>query len=156
VDGELWLRGKNMMIGYIGEDEPSYTEDGWFRTGDLVRFDEEGFLYITGRTKEIIVLPTGENISPAEMETRFNELVSVQDTQVFEDLNERGEHILALEAVPRMTELQGVEDVKAYVTAELQKVNESFPLFMRVSRIEIRDQDFERTPSMKIKRYHRV
>ena len=156
VNGELLLRGKNMMIGYVGEDEASYDEEGWFHTGDLVRFDEEGFLYITGRTKEIIVLPTGENISPAEMETRFNELTSVQDTQVFEDLNERGEHILALEAVPRMTELQGVEDVKAFVTAELQKVNETFPLFMRVSRIEIRDQDFERTPSMKIKRYHKV
>ena len=156
VNGELLLKGKNMMLGYVGEDENPYDEDGWFRTGDLVRFDEEGYLYITGRTKEIIVLPTGENISPAEMETRFNELVSVQDTQVFEDLNERGEHILALEALPRMTELQGVEDVKAYVTAELQKVNETFPLFMRVSRIEIRDTDFERTPSMKIKRYHRV
>lgn len=155
VDGELWLRGANVMLGYVNEPEENAAAftDGWFRTGDLVRMDEEGFLYITGRIKEIIVLPTGENISPAEMETLFNELDVVQDSQVFEDYGADGGRILALEVVPRASELAGIEDPAAYITKKLQEVNQTLPSFMQVSRIEIRTSDFERTPSMKIVRY---
>ncbi len=155
VDGELWLKGRNMMIGYIGEEGETPYEDGWFKTGDLVRIDEDGFLYITGRIKEVIVLDNGENVSPQEVEAKFNELACVQDTQVFEDVDENGKHFLALEAVPRETEIarMGVTDVKAYVTEQLQRVNEQLPGYQRVSRIEIRDKDFDRSPSMKILRY---
>ena len=157
-NGELWLKGANMMDGYIGEDEADAYCDGWFKTGDLVRLDDEGFLYITGRVKEIIVLPSGENVSPAEVEAKFNELPFIQDCQVFEDLTESGAHILALEVVPRATELGGIEKDKvgAFITAELEKVNAALPSFERVNRIVIRTSDFERTPSMKIVRYHKV
>ncbi|MBR0208671.1 MAG: acyl--CoA ligase [Oscillospiraceae bacterium] len=154
-NGELWLKGLNMFEGYVGEDESEAWSDGWFRTGDLVRFDDEGFLYITGRTKEIIVLPSGENISPAELEAHFNALDCVQDSQVFEDRGERGESFLALEVVPRMTVLAGkpAEEAAAFVRAQLEAVNRSLPSFQQVSRIVIRDRDFDRTPSMKIVRY---
>lgn len=155
VDGELWLKGKNMMDGYIGEEEEGVYEDGWFKTGDLVRFDENGMLYITGRIKEIIVLPSGENVSPAELEAKFNALDFIQDSQVFEDVVEGGKHILALEVVPRKTVLakMALENEAEFITDELQKVNASLPTFERVNRIEIRDKDFDRTPSMKIVRY---
>ncbi len=155
VDGELWLRGRNMLEEYVGEEERAY-EDGWFKTGDLARFDEEGLLYITGRIKEIIVLPTGENVSPAELEAKFNELTCIQDSQVFEALNEAGDHILALEVVPRLTELAGVENVAEFVKEACRKVNETFPPHLRVSRITVRDTDFKLTPSMKIERYKTV
>ena len=156
VEGELLLKGRNMMSGYVGEEEDGvYDEDGFFRTGDLVRIDEDGFLYITGRIKEIIVLPSGENISPAELEVRFLELSLIQDAQVYENVTENGAHILALEVVPRMPEIArlGIENIGQYLTAELEKINNGLPTFQRVSRIIIRDSDFERTPSMKIKRY---
>ena len=156
VDGELLLKGRNMMLGYIGEDEEGvYDEDGWFRTGDLVRFDEEGFMYITGRIKEIIVLPTGENISPAEVETKFLECDLIQDAQVYEDINDDGMHILALEVVPRAAEIAklNTEDVGPSIVRELERLNGELPSQQRVSRIIVRDSDFERTPSMKIKRY---
>ena len=154
-DGELWLKGLNMMDGYVGEDEAEAYCDGWFRTGDLVRVDEDGYLYITGRIKEIIVLPSGENISPAELEARFNALACVQDSQVFEAENELGQSVLALEVVPRMTELGSLppEEMHAFVISELEKVNASLPSFQRVSKISVRDRDFDRTPSMKIARY---
>ncbi|MBQ7698918.1 MAG: acyl--CoA ligase [Clostridia bacterium] len=157
VDGELWLKGDNMMDGYVNEPEESKAayEDGWFKTGDLVRIDD-GFLYITGRSKEIIVLSNGENVSPAEVEARFNAPSFIQDSQVFEDVLPNGGHILALEVVPRMPELKGVEgNVKEYIISELEKINKELPPYQRVSRIEVRDTDFERTPSMKIVRYRK-
>lgn len=154
VNGELWLKGKNMMDGYIGEEEDAY-EDGWFKTGDLVKMDEDGFLYITGRIKEIIILSNGENVSPAEVEAKFNALDVIQDSQVFEDVTEGGAHILALEVVPRATEVAklGLENPAEYITEQLEKVNGSLLPYQRVSKITIRDTDFERTPSMKIVRY---
>ena len=159
VNDELWIKGENMMDGYVGEEganEEAY-EDGWFKTGDLVRFDEDGYLYITGRCKEIIVLSNGENVSPAEVESHFNALDIVQDSQLFEDLDENGRHILALEVVPRMVELAkvDVDDKMAYLMEELKKVNASLVPHERAERIEIRDKDFERTPAMKIVRYHK-
>ncbi|MBQ3331060.1 MAG: acyl--CoA ligase [Ruminococcus sp.] len=156
VDGELRLKGANMMLGYVGEEEEGvYDEEGYFRTGDLVRFDEDGFLYITGRIKEIIVLPTGENISPAELEVRFLALDLIQDAQVYEDVTEEGSHFLALEVVPRAPEIAKLGEVNPVqvITDELEKINNTLPTEQRVSRIIVRDSDFERTPSMKIKRY---
>lgn len=154
VNGELWIKGPNMMDGYVGEEENPY-EDGYFKTGDLARLDEDGFLYITGRIKEIIVLPSGENISPAEIEAKVNELSFVQDSQVFEYVLKSGQHVLALEIVPRMTEVMklGLEDSNAYMMSELNKLNDTLPSYQKVNKIIIRDSDFERTPSMKIKRY---
>ncbi len=156
VDGELLIKGRNMMLGYLGEEEAGvYDEEGYFRTGDLVRFDEDGFLYITGRLKEVIVLPTGENVSPAELEVRFLTLDLIQDAQVYEDVNDDGSHFLALEVVPRAPETAklGEIDPVPVITEELEKINNTLPSEQRVSRIIVRDTDFERTPSMKIKRY---
>lgn len=155
VDGELWLKGKNMMDGYVGADEPDAYEDGWFKTGDLVRMDDDGFLYIVGRIKEIIVLPSGENVSPAALEARFNSLPFIQDSQVFEDVDQSGKHFLSLEVVPRATEIAklGDVDVEAAVKEALQKINAELQPFERVSKIVIRTSDFERSPAMKIVRY---
>ena len=157
VNGELWLKGWNMMNGYVGEEEENKNayEDGWFKTGDLVRLDEEGFLYITGRSKDIIILDNGENVSPAEVESYFNTIEVVQDSQVFEDVLENGKHILAVEVVPRATELAklGVENASEYVIEQLKAVNATLPSHMKVSKFVVRDSDFERTPSMKIVRY---
>ena len=153
-NGELLLRGRNMLDCYVGEDEQAWKEDGWFHTGDLARFDEDGYLYITGRTKEIIVLANGENISPAELEARFNELPFIQDSQVFEDVDETGRHFLALEVVPRATELGALgEEPMKKIEAELWALNDRQLPAERVSRIVIRDTDFARSPSMKILRY---
>ena len=160
-NGELLIKGANMMMDYVGEETDGRDNDGWFHTGDLARFDDDGFLYITGRIKELIVLSNGENVSPAEVEAHFNELALVQDSQVFEDVNENGVHILALEVVPRATEMAALKakdpsaDAAEVLMSELTRINRSLPSFQRVSRIVIRDTDFERTPSMKIVRYHK-
>ena len=157
VDGELWLRGRNMLMDYVGTEEVAWTEDHWFRTGDLAYLDEEGYLYITGRIKEIIVLDNAENISPAVLEARFNELPFVQDSQVFEAVNESGKHILALEVVLRATELGALGSDPNQKAAELLwEVNRRQRPIEQVSRITIRTTDFKRTPSMKVERYKGV
>ena len=154
VDGELWLKGVNMMDCYYGDEENATAyEDGWFKTGDLVRIDGEGFLYITGRIKEVIVLSSGENISPAELEVKFYALDCVQDCLVY-DIIENGMSQLVLEIVPRMATLKaaGVEDVGAYINAKVQEVNATLPSFEKINKVVVRDSDFIRTPAMKIAR----
>ncbi len=151
VDGELWLRGINMMDGYVTpEDNAIAYEDGYFKTGDLVRIDEDGYLYITGRLKEIIVLDSGENVSPAELEVKFYGIDVVSDCLVYDEDGKR----LVLEVLPRMTKVKelGIEDVYAYVKAEVDKINRTLPPFEQISKVIIRDTDFIRTPAMKIAR----
>lgn len=154
VDGELWLKGVNMMDGYVGnaENETAY-EDGWFKTGDLATVDEEGFLYITGRIKEIIVLASGENVSPAELEVKFYGIDAVQDCVVY-DRTENGIQYLVLEVLPRMSTVaeHGITDVEGYIRAEVAKINATLPSFERITKIILRDSDFPRTPAMKIDR----
>lgn len=154
-DGELLLRGVNMMDGYATAEDnaAAYDEDGYFKTGDLVRIDDEGFLYITGRIKEIIVLSNGENVSPAELEVKFYSLDVVQDCLVY-GTNEDGQEKLVLEVLPRASSVKalGIDDLHAYLKAEVSKINETLPSFERINKIIIRDTDFVRTPAMKIAR----
>lgn len=151
VDGELWLKGVNMMDGYVGEQEENANayEDGWFKTGDLVKMDEEGFLYITGRKKEIIVLPSGENVSPAELESKFYAIDEIQDCLIYESAG-----VLAMEILPRAAAIkaQGITDVESYMKAKVQEINKALPSFERINKIIIRESDFIRSPSMKIVR----
>ena len=151
VDGELWLKGINMMEGYIGEPEENANayEDGWFKTGDLVSIDEDGFLYITGRKKEIIVLPSGENVSPAELENKFYAIDAIQDCLVYESNG-----VLVLEILPRAAVLKanGIADAETFLKEEARKINETLPSFAKINKIIIRDTDFIRSPSMKIVR----
>lgn len=153
VNGELWLKGINMMDGYVGGENETAYEDGWFKTGDLARIDEEGFLYITGRTKEIIVLQSGENVSPAELEVKFYGIDAVQDCVVY-DRTENGAQFLVLEILPRTAILKekGITDPESYLRDEVAKINATLPSFEKITKIILRDTDFPRTPAMKIDR----
>lgn len=152
VDGELWLKGVNMMDGYVnGEENDLAYEDGWFKTGDLVKIDEEGLLYITGRVKEIIVLSSGENVSPAALEVKFYALDTVQDCLVYASEDNSS---LVLEVLPRMASIKalGITDVEAYLKEEVKKINETLPTYERINKVIVRESDFVRTPAMKIAR----
>lgn len=152
VDGELYLKGISMQDEYLLEQEENISsyEDGWFKTGDLGYIDEEGFLFITGRKKEIIVLSTGENISPSYLEAKFLEIDAIQDCLVYE--NEYG--ALELEVLLRdtITSNLNVDDVNQYVLEEISKINKKLPSYERITKTVFRTTDFVRTPSMKIAR----
>lgn len=162
VNGELWLKGRNMLKEYYNEPEENQNafEDGWFKTGDLVRFDEDNFLYIVGRIKDVIVLSNGENVSPAYIETKVNQLNFIQDSLVTETTNEFGAQILQVEVVLRPSVVKGLglegEELSKYVTEKVFKVNNSLYEYERFSKVVIRTEDFPRTPAMKIIRPKKV
>lgn len=162
VDGELWLKGKNMMIGYYKEEEENKNAfcDGWFKTGDLARFDEENNLYIIGRIKDIIVLSNGENVSPAYIESKVNELPYIQDSLVTDTINERGAEVLQVEVVLRASVINNMglekDKINEFVTKGVLEVNEKLLDYEKLSKVVIRDKDFDRTPAMKIIRPKKV
>ena len=156
VDGELWLRGDNVFLGYYGDPEKtteSLTEDGWLRTGDLVRFDEEGYMYIVGRIKNLIVLSSGENVSPESLEEPFYKCDRLRDCLVKEE-NEDGRVVLTVEIYPRMEEFVGVawEQVEEYFRNLLAEINATLPTTHRITRLTVRKEDFKRTGAMKVSR----
>ncbi len=155
VDGELWIKGTNVFSGYYNDPEATAAAftDGYFRTGDLVRFDDEGRLYITGRCKEVIVLSTGENISPAELEAKFCEEECIQDALIYAEKDGSCEY-LVLEVLPRMSVIKekGAEDAESYCRERIKAVNDALYDYQKINKVIIRTSDFERTPSMKIKR----
>ena len=156
VDGELWLKGDNIFSGYYKDPEntkAAFSEDGWFRTGDLVRIDEEGFLYIVGRIKNLIILANGENVSPESLEEPFYSDAGVRDAMVKEvELN--GEKVIGIEILPQMPAFDGQpwEEIEAYMNALVDKINAKLPTTHRIVKVTVRKEDFKRTGSMKVAR----
>ena len=156
VDGELWVKGDNLFSGYYKDPErtaEALTEDGWLRTGDLCHFDEEGFLYINGRIKNLIILSNGENVSPESLEEPFYADPCVRDAMVKEDdLN--GNSVIAIEILPLMPAFDGKpwEEVEAYMKALVDKVNATLPSTHQIRKVTVRTEDFKRTGSMKVSR----
>ena len=156
VDGELWIKGDNIFSGYYKDPErtaEALTPDGWLRTGDLCHFDEEGFLYITGRIKNLIILANGENISPESLEEPFYADPCVRDAMVKED-EFHGQNVIAVEILPFMPAFDGKpwEEVEAYMHALVARINEGLPTTHRIVKVTVRTEDFKRTGSMKVSR----
>ena len=156
VDGEIWFRGDNVFLGYYGDPEQTaatLTEDGWLKTGDLGRFDEDGYLYIVGRIKNLIVLPSGENISPESIEEPFYKCPALRDCLV-KEVEEDGKPVLAVEILPRAEAVEGKspEEVEAFFKQLAEQVNATLPSTHRVSKVIVRKEDFKRTGSLKVSR----
>lgn len=158
IDGELLLKGQNLFSGYYADPELSREAftDGWFKTGDLAHFDSDGFLYVTGRIKSLIALPTGEKISPDELEIRVSEVDVVRDALLYLKEQEGAGGRLCLEVTlrPEVVERLNTEgkNTEKLVTEMIREKISGMPDCFYPAEIVIRDRDFDRTPSMKIKR----
>ena len=155
IPGEIQVKGDNVFMGYYKNEEATaevLTEDGWFRTGDMGVLDEDGSLFIKGRTKCMILGPSGQNIYPEEVETVINCQPYVVDSLVVEDNG-------GLTALIYPNFPQGAKDgmnqdafVK-YIEGTLPELNKELPNYAKIKKIEVMSEDFERTPKKSIKRY---
>lgn len=147
--GEIQVRGDNVMMGYY-HDEASTEEafeDGWYRTGDLGYLDEDGFLFITGRKKNLIILANGENVSPEELEQLILRIPEVAEVVAYEE-----DKAITAEIFPDETELSEAEARKA-IEEGVKQLNSELPNFKKIHKIKFRTSEFEKTATRKIKRY---
>ena len=159
--GEIAAKGPNVMMGYYeNEDETNRVlKDGWFYTGDLGYFDKDGFLYITGRKKEIIVLKNGENVYPSDIEFLINRLPYVQESIIFPRENAKNEIALGVKVVydeQLMQERFGDKTNKEYealIWEDIKEINQTLPVFKRIKELIITTEPLEKTTTQKIKRF---
>ena len=152
VDEELWVRGSSVMQGYykMPEETAETLVDGWLRTGDLGYVDEDGFVHLTGRKKNLIITKNGENVSPEELENKLGENKIICEIIVREK-----EGVIEAEIFPEAeyVEKMGITDVKAELQKLIDDYNAGAPAYKRIYSLVVRDTEFPKTPSKKIKRY---
>ncbi len=149
--GEVCVKGPIVMQGYYGMQEATdeAVVDGWFHTGDIGYLDQDGFIYITGRKKNLIILSNGENVSPEELEGMFSGIPLVKEIVVYED----GHRIIA-EVYPdkQYAEEKKVMSIKEELEKKVAEINRGLPKFKQISAVRVRDAEFEKTATKKIKR----
>ena len=155
IAGEIQTRGDNVMLGYYKDPETtasSFTQDGWMRTGDIGTMDSEGFVFIKGRSKTMLLGPNGQNIYPEEIESALNNMPYVAESLVIE----KEEKLVALvypnfeqAAEAHLTDQQ-LEEI---MDENLRLLNEEQPNYAKVAKIQIFPEEFEKTPKKSIKRY---
>ena len=158
--GEIEARGRNVMLGYFGNEEATsevFTEDGWFRTGDVGCMDADGYIYITGRKKNIIILSNGKNIFPEEIEEHLYTSPLIGECVVIGRKNSAGDTRITAVIYPsdEAAELEGKseEEKLALIRDAVNTINRSLPVYKQVRDVELRSEEFEKTTTRKIKRF---
>ncbi len=155
IPGEVQVKGPNVCLGYYKNPDTtaaSFTPDGWFKTGDMGVLDEDGYLFLRGRSKCMVLGPSGQNIYPEELEATINNFTYVVDSLVVEDdggltaLIYPDWHQGELDGMTRSAFKQRIMDTLPAINAEL-------PKYAQIKKIELMPEDFERTPKKSIKRY---
>ncbi len=161
--GEIMIKGSNVMMGYYNNELATNEaiEDGWFHSGDLARVDKDGFYFMTGRKKNLIITKTGKNIFPEELEAVLNENQFIFESMVSgteEDVTK--EDFIQAHIVPNIDKIKEAfgklpskDEIKKFIEDEIKIINKKLPTFKKIKRIIIRDEEFEKTTTKKIKRH---
>ena len=155
IPGEIQVRGANVFLGYFKNEEATsevFTKDGWFRTGDMGILDADGSLFIKGRTKCMILGPSGQNIYPEEVETVINSQPYVVESLVVED-NGGLTALIYPDFAAGASEGMSQSAFVKFVENMLPELNKELPNYAKLKKIEVMSEDFERTPKKSIKRY---
>lgn len=159
-EGEICVKGPHVMLGYYKNPEATaaaFDEDGYFKTGDYGRLDEDGWLYITGRLKNIIVLSNGKNVYPEEIEAEISKVFGVNECVVYagESRSQNGKEVIVAEIFPDFDALKGkgITDVQEYFEEEIKKINSRMVSYKAVKKVKIRDVEFPKNTSRKIIRF---
>ncbi len=158
-NGELLVRGPALMMGYYKDKEATdevMTADGWFRTGDMAQLDRRGFLTITGRKKNIIVLKNGKKIAPEELESRLINIPMIRECMVYGSAagSEADDVVPAVTVYPDPEATAGMAsyEILDAIQREIDAVNETLPSYKQIRLINLRESEFEKTATRKIKR----
>ena len=159
TEGEIQVKGDNVMLGYYDNPEATaevFTEDGWFRTGDMGYMDEDQYVYITGRLKSVIVLENGKNIFPEEIEEYLGNIDEIAECVVVGRHADTDTVNLVAIVYPDRTKFpeDATDDmIRDHIWALISELNKTLPTYKHIMELEIRDTEFEKTTSKKIKRH---
>lgn len=153
--GEVQVKGDNVFLGYYKNKEATraaFTNDNWFKTGDIGVIDNDGYLYLRGRSKCMVLGPSGQNIYPEELEAVINNVTYVIESLVVED---KGGLTALIYPDYHQAEMDGMsgEELEARLSEGLPEINKLLPAYAQIRKIEFMPEDFERTPKKSIKRY---
>ena len=163
--GEIYVKGDSVMIGYY--KNPKLTEEsfeeGWFKTGDLGRFDDEGFLHICGRKKNVIIANNGKNVFPEEIEDIINRSPFVNECFVYGEKDQKHDEIIAVQIVidaeafieyaAKGNVSINDELIKEVISQVVKDVNKQLASYKQIKKYYIREREFQKTTTLKIKRY---
>ena len=162
--GELLAKGPSMMLGYYNNEEATKEtlKDGWLYTGDLARIDKDGFIFISGRKKFVIVLKNGKNIFPEELEALINKIEGVKESFVYGRPEDDGDYKIDAKIVydkENAEEIFGTTDeneIKEKIWQEVKKVNKTMPAYKYIREIRITDKELIKTTTQKVKRAEEI
>ena len=170
-EGEILIKSETLMIGYY-EDKEATSEvieidehgNRWFHSGDVGYLDKDGFLYITGRIKNVIVTQNGKNIYPEEIELMLGEIPEIKECMVYgKEVEGEKELIITVKVIPNYDEINAIHgkdltDDKVYdiIWEKIKEVNHKLTSYKAIKKLEIKKDDFEKTTTMKIKRYAEI
>ena len=163
--GELLAKGPSIMMGYYNNEEATketLDEDGWLHTGDLARIDEDGYIFISGRKKFVIVLKNGKNIYPEELETVVNNIEGVTESFVYGKPEDDGDYKICAkivydkEVVEKVYGVTNEEEIKQAIWQEVKKANKTMPAYKYVREIIVIDKPLIKTTTQKIKRFEEI
>ena len=160
--GELTVKGPNVMLGYYGDEEATkeVMEDGWFHTGDLAKIDEDGYIFICGRKKSVIVLKNGKNIFPEEMEALVNKVEGVKESFIFgkqqsddkEDIKINVKIVFDREVMKEAYKAETDEEIRKVLQDKIKEINQIMPKYKAIRGMIISEEPLIKTTTNKIKR----
>ena len=160
--GELVVKGPNVMLGYYGDEEATkeVLKDGWFYTGDLAKIDDDGYIFICGRKKSVIVLKNGKNIFPEEMENLVNKIEGVKESFIFgkqqsddkEDIKINVKIIFDREIMKEAYKVENDEEIRKVLSDKIKEINKVMPKYKAIRGILISEEPLIKTTTNKIKR----
>ena len=159
-EGEICVKGPNVMLGYYNNPEATaevFDKDGFFHTGDYGKLDEEGWIYITGRKKNLIILSNGKNVYPEEIEADLLKVEGVSEVVVYagESRVQKDKITIVAEIFPDADLLadKGITDPQSYFEDQVKILNAKMPPYKAVKRVKLRDVEFQKNTSRKITRF---
>ena len=160
-EGEICVKGPNVMLGYYNNPKATaevFDKDGFFHTGDYGKLDEEGWIYITGRKKNLIILSNGKNVYPEEIEADLQKVEGVSEVVVYagESRVQKDKITIVAEIFPDADLLadKGITDLQGYFENQVKALNAKMPPYKAVKRVKLRDTEFQKNTSRKITRFN--